>query len=117
MRIIEHENIANFDVDETLVLYGRHFAEDLIRFNYYGMARDLMPHFAHIELLKAYKTRGYYIRVQSNNGVAWAKEVVEKLDIVQYVDEVCGKPSKTVDDQNLPSNAVTGQSVYITSEE
>ena len=110
MRVTENEIIMYVDIDETLI-----FATDdqNIGFyaNYYGTKKLVRPHKKHIEFIKTLKQRGYYIVVHSGNGWKWAKEIVTKLGLTPFVDEVKSKPVKYLDD--LDSEAWFGQRVYI----
>lgn len=107
------ENIIPFDVDETLVLadYQRHYDQDGDYYNkttcglrtrifdYYGEPRERAINLRMVELLKAKKARGFYVRVWSANGYRWAEEVVTKLDLWDYVDSVETKPNVYFDDK------------------
>lgn len=114
------ENIVLYDVDLTLITpyitnlspSGRHIVGKEIEVNYYGVKKMVLPIEEHIELLKSYKGRGYYIRVHSNNGWQWAEEIVNNLGLQEYVDSIETKPCKWVDySENV--NEVIGQRVYI----
>lgn len=111
MRIIENDNIVNFDVDGTLIVSCSNIHPDVLLFNYYGIPRTARPHHQHIEFLLSLKARGYYVRVHSANGVQWAKNVVITLGLEDEVDEVCTKALKTVDD--VPYDEWMGPRIYI----
>lgn len=114
MRINDNENIVHFDVDETLVLHDAVKHEHLpkVLLDYYGHHKVFAVHDEHVKLLKAYKARGFYIRVNSNNGYRWAEQVVKALSLEEYVDEVSTKAVKYVDDKR-EAEQVVGQHVYI----
>lgn len=108
MRINTNENRVMIDVDKTLVsdiiTKGNvSIGGNLIQLNYYGQPVYVQPIERHIDLLRAYKARGYEVIVNSANGYLWAKEVVTKLNLMEYVDEVATKPSKYVDDKDANS--------------
>lgn len=116
MKVIENDNIVCFDVDETLVMWSwpAEYDGQTIVFDNFGMAENLLPHYKHIELLKQFKVRGQYVVVWSQGGYRWAEEVVKKLGIEQYVDEVRCKPKWYVDD--LPSSAWMEKRTYMNLE-
>jgi len=105
MKVTENDNIITVDVDDTLVIWnipaGRE--GECVLFNNFGYAEWLLPHQAHIRLLKQFKVRGHYIIVWSQGGYQWAKAVVEALGLTEWVDEVKTKPKWYIDD--LPSNS------------
>lgn len=115
MKINKNENVVLVDVDGTLIVpTGPDTALGVaITLDYYGIKKQALPHKAHIELLKSYKERGFFIRVHSNNGWKWAHEVVTKLCLNDYVDEIESKPCRFIDDELLASNDVIGQRVFI----
>ncbi len=111
MKINTNELNIDFDVDETLILHDFESYPHLprVEINYYGMKTTVAIHTEHVKLLKSYKKRGFYLRVVTNNGYRHAKEVVTKLGIEDFVDEVCTKSTKYVDD----TKEDTRQHVYI----
>lgn len=111
MKINKNENVILVDVDSTLILYGTNNVER--SFNYYGMNKKAAPHFEHIALIKSYKKRGFFVRVHSNNGWEWAQEVVTVLGLTEIIDEIETKPTRFMDDVELPHNDVIGMRVYI----
>lgn len=116
MEVIYNEQIVCFDVDDTLVLYDPDYSDpnvDIVYFTnpYDGSLIGLTPHHQHLDLMKKYKGRGYYVVVWSAGGVKWAESVVKTLGIEQYVDLVTTKPSKYVDD--LPCGEWMGNRVFI----
>lgn len=100
MIVTKNEQIVYCDVDETLVLWKKEFNHATKIVNYYGDKVYVEPHYSHIQFLKSLKARGCYIIVHSNNGWAWAEEVVKLLKLEEYVDEVKTKPYKIIDDTN-----------------
>lgn len=113
MNKIGNENNVMFDIDGTLVLYGKE--GPTVKLSYHGIElRELVPHTGHISFLKALKKRGFTIFVWSNNGADWAEEVVTKLNIKEYCDYAMTKPQKVIDDENVEKFIKT---VYIPFEE
>lgn len=114
MKYIDNELQAMFDVDETLVMHNidesYHIKQEFIC-PYTQEKLMLTPHHQHIQILKQQKARGYYVTVWSAGGAAWAKTVVETLQLEAYVDEVRAKPTKYFDD--LPGNEILGTRVYL----
>lgn len=105
MQVNEQDTVL-FDVDGTLIEWldtafdGMGYRiENSKVLDFYGTPKAVKPIFVHVEFLKSLKKRGYYIRVHSGNGFAWAKQVVEALQLQPYVDSVETKPSKVVDDK------------------
>jgi FMN phosphatase YigB (HAD superfamily) len=107
MEIDDNENVVCFDVDDTLVMWdvpsGRE--RECILFDNFGFAEWLLPHYAHIKLLKQFKVRGQRVIVWSQGGPKWAAEVVKRLGLENWVDRVMSKPKWIVDD--LPASAWT----------
>jgi hypothetical protein len=103
MKIIKKDKVM-IDVDSTLVRWPLRYHEpnsDLIEANYYGTTVYLDKHYHHIDLLKAYKARGFHVTVHSANGWKWALEIVQKLQLESFVDEVSTKFSKYIDDKHV----------------
>lgn len=111
MKINKNELRVPIDVDGTLIdrlptdidpnsIKNMFVTVDL---NYYGkpVVKRIMKE--NIELLKSYKKRGYEVIVHSANGWKWCQEVVEKLGLTEFVDEVATKPMKYVDNEPADS--------------
>lgn len=100
MNIIDNELTVIFDVDDTLVLWGKPIGEETRRFidPHTKKVEYLKPHDEHIQILKQQKGRGYHVTVWSAAGWAWAKTVIDTLGIQDYVDEIRSKPVKVFDD-------------------
>lgn len=107
MIITENDNIVCYDVDETLVMWSwpPEYDGQAVEFDNFGFKTMLLPHQPHIDLLKQFKARGHYVIVWSQGGYQWAAEIVKKLGLESYVDEVKTKPKWLVDD--LPPQAWT----------
>lgn len=101
MKINKKENRITIDVDGTLVNWPEDYSDKYkgrIQMQWYDQTVYLEPIPYIIQLLQSYKTRGFSITVHSANGWKWAKEVVDKLELEDFVDMVETKPSKYVDD-------------------
>lgn len=121
--VIEAELRAIIDVDETLIETGRsmtrfmdngpacstisqiHPSISLVT-SYHDEYKVIVPKNPTISFLKSLKSRGYHITVQSNNGWRWAQSVVHALELQEYVDVICTKPSKCVDDAKNPLHII-----------
>lgn len=113
MKVNECEQIILVDVDSTLIMHRPKWYPGCLTLDYYGIKKFAVPHEEHVDLLKSYRQRGFFIRVHSNNGWKWAKQVVEKLNLMDIVHEIETKPCKFMDDYQLEHNEVIGQRVYI----
>lgn len=117
MKIIENETPVMVDCDQTLVMWHDRHQEPIkgvtVEFKdpYDQGSFFLKPHEAHIKLLKQQKGRGKAVVVWSAAGYLWAKEVVEKLELEEYVDLIMAKPCKYIDD--LPCEEFMGNRIYI----
>lgn len=98
MKVNKNENRIFVDVDKTLIIPCRYNEINCIAFDYYGSVVFHKPMFNNISLLKAQKARGYEVIVHSANGWAWAEEVIKKLELTKFIDEVATKPLKYMDD-------------------
>lgn len=113
-QVISNELSAWVDVDDTLVMHHAPLGNPDLKYvdlDYYGTPKTLAVHTTHVELVKAYKARGYQVVVHSNNGSAWAEQVVLAIGLRDFVDEIRTKPTKVMDDQNI-GNAF-GALVYV----
>lgn len=91
--------VAYFDVDGTLVLWNKEDHPEAIEFNERGSIHRLVPHKGHIAEIKNLRQKeGYSIIVWSKRGGEWAKEVVTRLGLTEYVDAAQEKPYKVYDD-------------------
>lgn len=100
MKVTENEMVVYVDIDGTLVNKGDHVATNYhgTKVDYYGFTHEIHPLWSNIEFMKTLKARGWYIVVHSHNGWKYAKNVVEALELQDYVDEVKSKPFKYLDD-------------------
>jgi predicted phosphatase len=98
------EPIIMFDVDDTLVLWGKEGGisndPNAVDFECMGTIYKLVPHEKHIEYLKKCKHDGFKVVVWSYGGMDWAYEVVTTLNLTKYVDLIMSKPEEYVDDMD-----------------
>jgi predicted phosphatase len=99
MQVFEDDLTCYFDVDDTLVIWGKPKTHPgSIQVDNYGQVESLVPHEAHVDFLKRQKARGFLIVAWSQRGGRWVKNVVKALGIEQYVDLAITKPLVYVDD-------------------
>ena len=115
--VIPFENRVVVDVDHTLIETGRFISVEEFKENinsyaftkssmegktliapYYDGYKMLEPKEGVIAFVKSLKARGYHVTVHSNNGYLWAYAIVVALELEPYVDLVCTKSSKCIDD-------------------
>lgn len=101
-----------YDCCSTLVLYPSDFKDGFpvdkaIRFEQEGMFLNLVPNYELIENLKSRHRSGSTVIVWSAAGANWAKEVVTKLGLEEYVEFCMGKPDRFWDD--LPAKDFMGE--------
>lgn len=117
MKVINNENIVGCDIDDTLLMWDSPTVEGpgKVKLDFAGGVVFLTPHHYHIQLLKTYKERGYYIIFWSANGSAHATRAVEALGLEYLADgktgHVQGKLTKHMDD-NPDSASILGPRVY-----
>lgn len=114
MQTIKNEQLIMFDVDDTLIMWGKikkgHKAVSVTN-PYDGEQNILRKHLAHIKILKDRKSRGATIVVWSHGGYRWAEAVVRALKLEQYVDFCATKPFMYVDDTTAEN--ILGERLYI----
>lgn len=101
MKTVANEQVIMYDCDDTLILWsgpGNPEAVPIANPND-GNIDWVVPHRAHIKILKDRKGRGAYNVVWSAGGWAWAQSVVEALGLEAYVDMCMSKPCAYVDDK------------------
>lgn len=114
MQVVKGEMNIYFDVDDTLVIWGKVRKGDkciAITDPYDGTQHYLRPHIGHIKVLRDRKARGATIHVWSASGHQWAEAVVRALGLDQYVDFVLSKPMMYVDD--LQAADILGERLYL----
>lgn len=113
VKVIKNENSVFCDVDDTILCWINSTVDEpgKVAVPFADKTVYLTPHYYHIDLLKMYKKRGYYITVWSANGAAHAETACIVLGLTDLVDEVRGKPSKYMDD-NSDAASILGPRVF-----
>jgi FMN phosphatase YigB (HAD superfamily) len=109
--VIDTESTIFFDVDDTLVMWGKEENRIEVKEPYYGEPTFVTPHKGHIKILKDRKARGSFIVVWSAGGYRWAAAVIKALKLEEYVDLVMTKPHAYVDDKQ--PNEIMGERIYL----
>lgn len=115
MKVLKESNITSFDCDGTLVLWSKKYHEPktgTIEFWYGNEKIYLYPHIPHVTFLKHCYNRGDFIEIWSQNGWEWAKQVIEKLELTEYVHLVRSKPSRHIDDKQTLEDIV-GNRIFL----
>jgi hypothetical protein len=112
-KVLGNEQNVFFDVDDTIAM---HVEEGCVAdFVLYNDAMEcniaFQIHKDHVKQIKSHKNRGFSVFVWSGNGSAWAKKVIEALELQDYVDYYMTKPVKFFDD--LPAEKVLVNRVYL----
>ncbi len=110
MIVVDTESVIFFDVDDTLVMWGKGEPIEIIE-PHYGEPMHVTPHKGHIKILKDRKARGSRIVVWSAGGYQWASAVIKALDLEKYVDFVMTKPHAYVDDKQ--PHEFMGERIYL----
>lgn len=113
MQIIENELIVGIDFDDTLVMWSSPTISGpgKIEIEFAGKTVYLIPHQYHIDLVKMYKERGYFVIGWSANGKTHAQRVIAALKLEEYFDLVMTKLTKHLDDSTDPYS-ILGPRVY-----
>lgn len=115
MNILANELIVAVDVDQTLILHDFENHPTLplkaISCPYKKEPLTVAVHKAHVDLVKDYKARGFFVIIWSHAGYKWAETVVKNLLLDDHVDLIMTKPSKHVDD--TPADRILGVNVYL----
>lgn len=113
MKTIENELTFFCDVDETLVCWLNADENNgiLIVDPNDGVENWVRPHLPNIKVLKNKKARGCFTVIWSAGGYAWAKTVIEALELQDYVDLIMTKPVAYMDDKH--ANEFMGERIYL----
>lgn len=118
MQVIKNDHVIAFDIDDTLVMWSKDYSvkkKGRLKFEDPGAGPVyLTPHIRHIDLLKNHFARGFFIVAWSHGGSAWTKNVIETLELQNYVHLVITKPTKLVDD--LKPNEIFPNVIYLKNE-
>lgn len=108
MHVMKSDNVAYFDVDDTLIIHfpigeiPPHRLDEAIVISIPDrpmFTAECIPHKDHIERLKMHKVWGNGVVVWSKSGWEWAETVVKALKLEDYVDVVASKPNYYYDDK------------------
>ena len=114
MNVIASEQVIFWDVDETLILWGKvRKGQQAVAVTcpYTGNQHYLRVHAAHVKILRDRYERGATNIVWSAAGYRWATAVVHALGLAKYVHTVVSKPVMYVDDK--PAKEILGVRMYI----
>ena len=92
------KGLVYFDVDDTLVIWGKNDPDNSMTFICHGCVESLVPNTEIIMELKKAKKEGSTVVVWSQGGADWVEEVVITLKLEQYVDLIISKPDAYFDD-------------------
>lgn len=117
MNILKTELIVGVDIDNTLLMWDDPSTpgKQKIEFDFADKKVYLTPHQYHIDLVKMYHQRGYYIIFWSANGWAHAEQAVKVLNLEKYATgdngRIQAKLTKHMDDSS-DSQGILGPRVY-----
>lgn len=114
MKVLPDKATVYFDVDDTLVMWGKKSALPVV-INALGFTEKLKPHLGHIKRLKRHHNRGHVVVVWSQAGTEWAEAVVNALGLSEFVDLVVTKPAAYYDD--IDCEHYMGKALYFPKEE
>lgn len=109
MKHVDNELVVVVDCDGTLI---KPDPGGNIKLPYGSEIQCFSAIKQHVDLVKEYKKRGFYVIVWSMGGSNWAKGVVEALKLERFVDQTMCKPSKHVDDRE-DVGSIIGTRVFI----
>jgi hypothetical protein len=110
MTTIQNDRIAYFDVDETLVSILPPGVDGGTYVYGPGIEARVRPSRRHVAAILEHKARGHAVIVWSQGGYAWARAVVEALNLEPYVDAILCKPNWYYDD--LKADEFMGARIY-----
>jgi len=107
--IIQTEMVVAVDIDNTLI---RRNPLGTIKLPYGSSIQNFEPIVEHIELVKSYSQRGFFVILWSHGGFQHAQMTMNALKLDRYVNLVMTKPSKHIDDKESVEDIV-GTRVFI----
>lgn len=118
MNVIHNDNVAYFDVDDTLLMWQwpKEMEDQVIEIQLdpsRPVAR-VVPHKVHIERLLRHKMIGNSVVVWSRSGYQWAQAAVYALGLQDHVDAAMAKPFYYYDDKKCCD--ILGEHRYIKHE-
>jgi len=117
MNVIENELVVGCDVDDTILMWKEPTipGPGKLEVDFAGKKVYLTPHQYHVDLLRSYNERGYYIIIWSANGYRHAKQAAKVLGLEDLVSGKNGhvqvKLTKHMDD-NPHADSILGPRVY-----
>lgn len=113
MKVIENELVVATDIDDTLACWDNPTVDGpgKISVSFAGKTVFLTPHVYHIDLIKMYKERGYFVIAWSANGNQHCKRIIEALGLKDHVDICMSKLAKHLDD-NADAASILGPRVF-----
>jgi hydroxymethylpyrimidine pyrophosphatase-like HAD family hydrolase len=117
MNVIENELVVGCDVDDTILMWDKPNdpGAGKLEVDFAGRKVYLTPHQYHVDLLRSYHERGYYIIIWSANGWRHAKQAAKLLGLEDLVSgkngQVQVKLTKHMDD-NPNAESIVGPRVY-----
>lgn len=117
MKVIKYENVVGCDIDDTILMWDNPTVPGIgkVEMEFAGKKVFLTPHTYHIDLLKMYLERGYYIIFWSGNGWQHAERAIKVLGLEELADGEHGhvqvKLTKHMDDSEDPKS-ILGPRVY-----
>ena len=99
MITLKHDFAAYFDVDQTLIDWKSGMSDITITHN--GITMQGLVMSKHVNAIKMHKFWGNSVVVWSKSGWSFAETVVKALELEDYVDVVCAKPSFVYDDKEF----------------
>jgi predicted phosphatase len=102
MTITKSESINPVDVDGTLIIHTKAYIKPSERVYIVdpvtGKEIVVRVNRPMVRLLKEESQRGSYVLVWSRGGWEWARNVIQALDLVPYVNHIMSKPLRYMDD-------------------
>lgn len=109
MNVVKNELVVGVDIDGTLI---RPCETGSIKMPYGSKICSFEPIVEHVDLVKSWKNRGYFVIVWSHGGWEHAQHAVRALKLERFVDLIITKPSKHLDDKE-DVGSIVGQRVFI----
>ena len=106
------EEVVMFDIDDTLILWGKSGKLDASFIDPDSGAQESgKKHIEHIKRLIEHKEAGHTVIAWSGGGGAYARAAIDGLGLTKYVDLCMSKPMQYYDDYD--AHAFMGRRSYI----
>ena len=108
-----HENVVCFDVDQTLIIWGKgpEDCDTWMQCDSTGVMEGGVAHKEHVEALKKHKKDGHFVIVWSAGGGQYARNACIGLGITEHVDLCLDKPMQYYDD--IDCSKFMGRTTYL----